>query len=273
MKFGIREVCNCHFEHLNGNRDFDIDTAKMSTLESGSTTVYAQGGRGFARLSAWEGEKTVTFTVEDALLTTQSLAALLGEDFNDSGRLRIKSTSFAGYYKITADTLVRNVDNGEDEFCKITIYKAKLQSNVNISMSPSGDPSTFNFTFDAFPATVDGDPTVIYDLAIGADPYNADSAPVTRAIIQDYSGNKISAEVAGGNYILIEPGASALSLYRGDAQGNIEEEQAFVSSDSGPISLERGIINSLTFKTYEFSDYGDTLIPVEAGSTTYWFTF
>jgi phage gp45-like len=35
-------------------------------------------------------------------------------------------------------------------------------------MSPTGDPSTFTFTFDAFPATAtDGEENVIYDIVIG----------------------------------------------------------------------------------------------------------
>jgi hypothetical protein len=55
-----------------------IDSAKTSTLEGAATTVYAQGGKGNARLIAWEGEKTLTFTVEDALLSPQSLALLSG---------------------------------------------------------------------------------------------------------------------------------------------------------------------------------------------------
>lgn len=32
-----------------------IDSAKTSTLEGASTTVYAQGGKGNANLIAWEG--------------------------------------------------------------------------------------------------------------------------------------------------------------------------------------------------------------------------
>ena len=61
MKFGIREVCDCAFVSLDGKGpNFTIDTATMSTIESASTTVYAQGGKGYARLAAWEGEKTLT---------------------------------------------------------------------------------------------------------------------------------------------------------------------------------------------------------------------
>ena len=37
-----------------------------------------QGGRGNTRLIAWEGEKTLTFTVEDALLSPIGLSVLAG---------------------------------------------------------------------------------------------------------------------------------------------------------------------------------------------------
>lgn len=151
MKFGIREVCNCTFTSTDGkNLNFTIDTAKMTTLESASTTVYAQGGRGFSRLAAWEGERTLTFTVEDALLTTESFQALVGKSFVNN-QIKITATDFAGYYSVVAETLVRDVSNGQDKAATITIHKAKLQSNLNIPMAPNGDPAAFTFTFDAFP--------------------------------------------------------------------------------------------------------------------------
>ena len=89
MKFGVREIANVVFRAKSnvkiGNTTFKvgqpvlyIDSAKTSTLEGAATTVYAQGGRGNARLIAWEGEKTLTFTVEDALLSPIGLSVLAG---------------------------------------------------------------------------------------------------------------------------------------------------------------------------------------------------
>ena len=156
MKFGIREVCDCKFyKYESGSPNmskahFEIDSAKTSTLESTSTTVYAQGGKGNARLAAWEGEKTLTFTVEDALLTTESLSALVGNDFIGD-ILTITTEDYAGYYYIEAKTLARDISDGTDKAATIIIPKAKLQSNLNIPMTPSGDPAAFTFTFDAFP--------------------------------------------------------------------------------------------------------------------------
>ena len=89
MKFGVREICDVVFKAKSdvkiGKSTFKkgqpvlyIDSAKTSTLEGASTTVYAQGGKGNTRLIAWEGEKTLTFTVEDALLSPIGFAVLSG---------------------------------------------------------------------------------------------------------------------------------------------------------------------------------------------------
>ena len=89
MKFGVREICNVVFKAkadvMIGSSTFKkgqpvlyIDTAKTSTTEGAATTVYATGGRGNTRLIAWEGEKTLTFTVEDALLSPIGFAILSG---------------------------------------------------------------------------------------------------------------------------------------------------------------------------------------------------
>ena len=153
-KFGIREVCDVKFyKYTNGvpasTPTFEIDTAKTSTVESATTTVYAQGGRGNARRMSWEGERTLTFTVEDALFSKASLEALMGESFSN-GVIKVKDTSTAGMYKIEALTLIRDED-GTDKEATITINKAKLQSNLNFAFAPTGDPMAITFTFDAFP--------------------------------------------------------------------------------------------------------------------------
>lgn len=89
MKFGVREICDVVFKAKSqvkigksifkkGQPVLYIDTAKTSTLEGAATTVYAQGGKGNTRLIAWEGEKTLTFTVEDALLSPIGFSILSG---------------------------------------------------------------------------------------------------------------------------------------------------------------------------------------------------
>lgn len=88
-RFGVREICDVVFKPLTsvdiGNQHFDagqpvlyIDTAKTSSLEQAVSTVYAQGGQGNPRLIGWDGEKTLTFTLEDALMSPISFATLSG---------------------------------------------------------------------------------------------------------------------------------------------------------------------------------------------------
>lgn len=89
MKFGVREICDVVLKAKSamkvGNKIFYanepviyFDTLKTSSMEGTATTVYAQGGRGNARLIAWEGERTVTFTMEDALISPEGFMILSG---------------------------------------------------------------------------------------------------------------------------------------------------------------------------------------------------
>ena len=89
MKFGVREICDVVLKakapQKIGNKIFYknepvlyFDTLKTSTMEGAATTVYAQGGRGNSRLVAWEGERTVTFTMEDALISPEGFMILSG---------------------------------------------------------------------------------------------------------------------------------------------------------------------------------------------------
>lgn len=91
MKFGVRECVDVVFKALSaqklGSHTFQagepvmyFDSLTTSTLEGAATTVYAQGGRGNARLLAWEGEKTLTFTMTNALLSAEGIAILTGAD-------------------------------------------------------------------------------------------------------------------------------------------------------------------------------------------------
>lgn len=89
MRFGVREICDVAFRAKSkmtlGGRTFYknepviyFDSLKTSSLEGASTTVYATGRRGNTRLIAWEGERTLTFNMEDALISPESLAILSG---------------------------------------------------------------------------------------------------------------------------------------------------------------------------------------------------
>ena len=120
MQFGIREICDVVFKAKNagslgsfnyvaGQPVLYIDSAKTSTMEGAATTVYAQGGKGNARLIAWEGERTLTFTVEDALLSELGFAILSG-----AGILKLDASAGKTVYVHTTATQVVGTDGSID---------------------------------------------------------------------------------------------------------------------------------------------------------------
>ena len=133
MKFGVREICNVVFRAKDtmkiGSAMFQkgqpvlfMDSAKTSTLESAATSVYAQGGRGNTRLVTWEGEKTLTFTVEDALLSPISFAMLSGAGVvkgdpkkNDEVHVHMTTTTTVGD---SGKVDLTNALGAEDKICK-----------------------------------------------------------------------------------------------------------------------------------------------------------
>lgn len=278
MKFGVREAVDVTFKAYSkgtiGNMTFEknqpvllFDTLKTTGLEQAVTTVYAQGGMGNPRLVGWDGDKAITLTMEDALLSSTSMAILANAglynasnstviykherkqmDYLATGtadetnytlttdtsavittgnisavadaekdlycyvtitdkdgehlasypattsagkviatittekltakglttdslkngiivdyyvekkekatQIEIESSEFKGMnFRVEGTTLFRMTD-GQDYKAQIIIPRIKVQSNMSFSMSGSGDPSTFTFTCDAFPAKV-----------------------------------------------------------------------------------------------------------------------
>ena len=95
MRFGVREICDVVLKAKTAMKVGDkvfyknepvcyFDSLKTSSLESQSNAVYATGGRGNARLVSWEGERTVTFTMEDALISPISFSILSGAGVIDA---------------------------------------------------------------------------------------------------------------------------------------------------------------------------------------------
>ena len=117
MKFGVREICDVVLKakanQKVGNKIFYknepviyFDTLKTSSMEGAATTVYAQGGRGNARLMAWEGERTVTFTMEDALISPAGFMILSGAGLIDASQtepIKVHATEQVGINVITGE--------------------------------------------------------------------------------------------------------------------------------------------------------------------------
>ena len=128
MRFGVREICDVVFKAKAditiGTQNFKqgqpvlyIDTAKTSSIENAATTVYATGGRGNTRLIAWEGEKTVTFTVEDALLSPIGFAVLSGAGLfknSTSEPVYVHTTARAQVSSTGVISLAEALETGEE---------------------------------------------------------------------------------------------------------------------------------------------------------------
>lgn len=77
----------------------------------------------------------------------------------------ISSDKFPGTYYITGDTYARSETTGKDEFFQFIIPKAKMQSEVTLTMEAEGDPSTFNMNLKVLrPASGDMMKLVKYSL-------------------------------------------------------------------------------------------------------------
>ena len=118
MKFGVREICDVVLKakanQKIGNKIFYknepviyFDTLKTSSMEGAATTVYAQGGRGNSRLMAWEGERTVTFTMEDALISPAGFMILSGAgliEASEDNKIMVHTTEQTDKVKTKTET-------------------------------------------------------------------------------------------------------------------------------------------------------------------------
>ena len=155
MKFGVRECCDVVLRAKGtqkvGNKIFYknepviyFDTLKTSSLEGSATTVYAQGGRGNARLMSWDGERTLTWTMEDALISPVGIMILTGAGLIDSSedtpiyvhtteQLQLDDTNFSnGVVTLSYDPHDAETGKLDGDY----IYIMRLDSNGDIVTEP-----------------------------------------------------------------------------------------------------------------------------------------
>ena len=163
MRFGVREICNVTFrplaaldigsQHFSANQPcLYIDTATASNMEVATTTVYAQGGRGNARLIAWEGEKTATFTVTDALLSPISFSMLSGAGVLDYDG---KTATTKKIVHLTVDGIISTATGASAS--KITVQAADVAGYtlVNSSTGDNENLKVYGMILDANGQVVD----------------------------------------------------------------------------------------------------------------------
>ena len=86
----------------------------------------------------------------------------------DKVEIVVSADTFPGTYYVTGDTYARSETTGEDEFFQFIIPKAKMLSEVTLTMEAEGDPSTFNMNLKVLrPASGDMMKLVKYSLPQG----------------------------------------------------------------------------------------------------------
>ena len=150
QKFGVREICNVVLKAKAAQKIgkkilyknepvMYFDTLKTSSLEGQSSTVYAQGGRGNPRLVAWEGERTVTFTMEDALISAEGLSILTGAGLIDAKDKTV-------YQHMTEILDIKELDLGDN-------YEGMQSGQIRIPLSNAPylpDDAGENFAYVMF---------------------------------------------------------------------------------------------------------------------------
>jgi hypothetical protein len=80
-RWGIREAGEVSFYSLStGKAMVTLSTLKTSGVETTGETVYAQGGRGNARLIGFSSNRQATITLQDAIFDNTAIAMLTGND-------------------------------------------------------------------------------------------------------------------------------------------------------------------------------------------------
>ena len=164
MKFGVREICDVVLKakatQKVGNKVFYknepviyFDTLKTSSMEGAATTVYAQGGRGNSRLMAWEGERTVTFTMEDALISPAGFMILSGAgliEATETATIKVHSTEQT--HKVVVET-----SGDVSVYVSEKPYKTTGENYVYVMLLDNGEVATEPYIPTTVSDTVEGD--------------------------------------------------------------------------------------------------------------------
>ena len=244
MKYGVREICNVFVKaKVNGqkvgNKTYNagqpvchFDSLKTSTVEGAATTVYATGGRGNPRLMSWDGERTLTFTMEDALISEVGIALLTGAGLIDA------STSKPLYQHVTITGKID--EEGNITLSDSTVaLKDLVASGKDISDYPiyiAGLDNEGSVTGDFVHVTISG------SKATKAEDEAADvKVPTGICLIDGYV-----AQTTGLIQIDIEPGKFGGNYY-------FEAETLFRTGDGSDVAAEFIIPNGKIQSNFTFS--------------------
>ena len=183
MKFGVREICDVVLRAKGtvkvGETTFShdepviyFDSAKTSTVEGSATTVYATGGRGNNKLLAWEGEKSVTFTMEDALLSPLGFSILSGAGLVDAaqveGGMKVHTT-LTTVVDVTSGINVNLKELTGKEIAEEKAYAFVMKDGQIVERLQPAIPSDGSVTFarkSGAPGSLTGEQTIMVDFYV-----------------------------------------------------------------------------------------------------------
>lgn len=85
--WAIREVALATYYDLATNKArIQLANLKSSGIENTGETVYAQGGRGNARIVGFSGNRSGTITLQDAVFTNEVIAMMSGNDIKTGAK-------------------------------------------------------------------------------------------------------------------------------------------------------------------------------------------
>ena len=227
MKFGVREICDVVFRatayQTLGKRQFYkdepvlyFDTLKTSSLDSAATTVYATGGRGNSQLVAWEGDKTLTFVMEDALISPEGFAILSGAGLVDATETPVYQ-HITGTFEVKDGAIIIPVEGHAGD-------KLIFKDMAALSESEKEAAEVFVMNLDDY-NNIEGEPmvptSVTVDPSTGAT-IKVDTCKLSTYVFVDYYVKR----AAGAKQINIAPDSfggyyyvEASTLFRREADG------------------------------------------------------
>ena len=155
--FGIKEVADVAFYNIGdvevseagvvtkGTPLFVLDTLKVSTIENTAEQTESKGGKGNAPLIIWDYGREVNITLQDAVLSMQTLSMMFENNAAAADNMiEISAHTFPGTYAIVGKTFGRSVKDGKDRLFTWYVPKAKVNSEVTLTMEAEGDPTVFD---------------------------------------------------------------------------------------------------------------------------------
>ena len=156
MGFGIKEVSDVAFyeEGKVTEKDgvltataeplFILDTLKVSNIENTAEQSDAKGGKGNAPLITWDYGREITISLQDAVLSEKTLSMMFENNVAGADNvIEINARKYPGVYTVVGKTFARDM-SGKDTLFTWFVPKAKVNSEVTLTMEAEGDPTVFD---------------------------------------------------------------------------------------------------------------------------------